>query len=302
MKNSVYSENKRHSQRARLGSGVFPIVGVVLLLFYTVSFLAPLLWALMTSFKGEIEFMESVFAFPKHPTIENYLTAYKNISVPLRVGVGRVFIEEMFVNTLIYAGLCTVMHTLTPCITAYAVAKFKVGFNKIVYGIVIVTMVMPIIGNLPSQLQMARVLGVYDNFIGLAIMRGHFLGTNFLIFYASFKTLANDFADAAKVDGASQWTVMTRIMLPLVKPTMAAIALLSFISYWNDYQTAMVFLPSHPTVAYGLYYFTHSTGNQSSFVTVQTAGCMLVCLPILLVFLLFKDKLMGNMAVGGLKG
>ena len=281
---------------------VFLIVGFILLLIYTVSFLAPLCWALMTSFKGEIEFMEGVFTLPKSLDFSNYKTAYKNIAVPWKLGTGNVYIVEMFVNTLIYSILCTITHTITPCIAAYAIAKFKFRFNKVVYGIVIVTMIMPIIGNLASEIQVARTLHFYDNFFGLAIMRGHFLGANFLIYYAAFKSLANDFADAARVDGASQFCVMTRIMFPLVKTTIYAIALISFITYWNDYQTAMIYLPSHPTISYGLYYFTHSTTNQSSFVTVQIAGCMLVCIPILIVFILFKDRLMGNMAIGGVKG
>lgn len=288
--------------RKRFGKDLFFVFGVILLGLYTISFLVPLLWALMSSFKSETEFMLGAFKFPINPSFDNYVTAYMNISVPLRVGVGSIFIEEMFVNTLIYAGLCTLMHTLTPCIAAYAAAKYDFKFSRIMYGIVIVTMILPVIGNTASELQMSRILHFYDSFVGLAIMRGHFLGTNFLIYYASFRSLANDFADAARVDGASQWCVMTRIMIPLVKPTIAAIALISFITYWNDYMTAMLYLPSHPTISYGLYYFTHSSSNQSSFFTVQIAGCMLICIPILLVFILFKNKLMGNMAIGGIKG
>lgn len=299
MTNRIVKPVRKHKKRR---NEVFLIVGFILLTVYTISFLAPLFWALMTSFKQETEFMMGVFSFPKALNFSNYKVAYDNICVPVRTGVGSIFIEEMFVNTLIYAVLCTLTHTLTPCIAAYAVAKYKFRFNKIMYGIVIVTMILPVIGNLASEIQVAKTVRFYDNFIGLAIMRGHFLGANFLIFYAAFKSLANDFADAARVDGATQWTVMTRIMLPLVKPTIAAIALISFITYWNDYMTAMIYLPSHPTISYGLYYFTHSTSNQSSFVTVQIAGCMLVCIPILLVFILFKNKLMGNMAIGGIKG
>ena len=293
---------KPEVKQKRRRTDIFSAVGFILLTVYAISFLAPLIWAFLTSFKQETEFMLGVFAFPKALDFSNYRVAYNNICVPVRTGVGSIYIEEMFVNMLVYSLLCTVMHTLTPCIAAYAVAKFRFRFNKIMYGIVIVTMILPVIGNLASEIQVSKAVGFYDSFIGLAIMRGHFLGSNFLIFYAAFRSLANDFADAAKVDGASQWTVMTRIMMPLVKTTIAAIALISFITYWNDYMTAMIYLPSHPTISYGLYYFTHSSSNQSSFVTVQIAGCMLVCIPILLVFILFKNKLMGNMAIGGIKG
>jgi ABC-type glycerol-3-phosphate transport system permease component len=168
--------------------------------------------------------------------------------------------------------------------------------------VVIITMILPIIGNLPSEIQVAKFLGFYDNVFGLAIMKGHFLGMNFLIYYAAFKGIPKDYAEAAEMDGASQWKVMTAIILPMVKSTISAIALLSFITYWNDYTTPMIYLPSRPTIAYGLYYFNQTTTNEANFVTVRIAASMLVSIPIFIVFLLFKDKLMGNFSVGGIKG
>ena len=90
--------------------------------------------------------------------------------------------------------------------------------------------------------------------------------------------------------------------MPLVKTTIGALALLNFITYWNDYNTAMIYLPSMPTVSYGLYRFTRSTDNKATFVTVWVAACMLVTIPICIVFMLFKDKMIGNLAVGGIKG
>ena len=133
-------------------------------------------------------------------------------------------------------------------------------------------------------------------------MKGHFLGANFLIYYASFKSLPNDYKEAAEIDGASQLQILLNVVVPLIKTTIGAIALLSFIGYWNDYTTAMIYLPSRPTIAYGLYYFTHSTINEASYVTVGIAACMLVTIPIFIVFLIFRNKLIGNMAVGGIKG
>ena len=191
---------------------------------------------------------------------------------------------------------------VTPCIAAYAVAKYDFKLGKLMYGIVIVTMILPTIGNLASEIQVAKFVGAYNSIFGVAIMKGHFLGTNFLIFYASFKSLPNDYKEAAEIDGASQFRILTSIVLPLVSTTIGAIALLSFISYWNDYTTAMIYLPDRPTIAYGLYRFTTGSTNESNYVTRRMAACMLVTVPIFVVFLVFKDKLIGNMAVGGIKG
>ncbi len=282
----------------------FLVVGFVLLVIYSISFLTPLLWSLMTSFKEEIDFMNNKISFPRSFNFENYLTAFRNIKVPIvENGIPyQINSIEMLYNSLVYTILCTFTHTLVPCITAYAVAKLEVKFGKVIYSIVIITMILPIIGNLASEIQVSKALGLFDKMYGLAIMKGHFLGTNFLIFYAAFKSLARDYSEAAYIDGASELNVLTMVQLPLIKTTISAIALLSFISFWNDYTTPMIYLPTRPTIAYGLYYFNQTTTNESNFVTVRIAGCMLVTIPIFLIFLGTRNKLIGNLTVGGIKG
>ena len=95
---------------------------------------------------------------------------------------------------------------------------------------------------------------------------------------------------------------MLKVIFPLAKTTINAVALITFIAYWNDYTTPMIYLPSHPTIAYGLYYFCNTSNQTASFVTVRLSACMIVSVPILLVFIMFKNRIMGNMMVGGLKG
>ncbi|HHX79462.1 MAG TPA: carbohydrate ABC transporter permease [Acholeplasmataceae bacterium] len=282
----------------------FLVVGFILLVIYSISFLTPLLWSLLTSFKEEIDFMNNKISFPKSIDFQNYFTAFKNIKVPIvENGIPyQINSIEMLYNSLVYTVLCTFTHTLVPCLTAYAVAKMEVKFGKVIYSIVIITMILPIIGNLASEIQVSKALGFFDNMFGLAIMKGHFLGTNFLIFHASFKSIAKDYSEAAYIDGASELKVLTKVQLPLIKTTISAIALLSFISFWNDYTTPMVYLPTRPTIAYGLYYFNQTTTNESNFVTVRIAGCMLVTIPVFLIFLSTRKKLIGNLTVGGIKG
>ena len=288
-------------KKFKSNKSLFMIIGMILLLIYTISFLVPLFWALLSSIRREIFFIPKPFAWPEEFYFDNYKTVWKMMAVPTDA-YGNKYMEEMFFNSICYSVVCTIMHTFTPCIAAYAVAKYNFKFGKFMYGIVIVTMILPVIGNLPSQIQVAKFTGAYDNLLGVAIMKGHFLGTNFLIFYASFKSLPNDYKEAAEIDGASQLQILLKIVLPLVKTTIGAIALLSFITFWNDYTTPMIFLPNMPTIAYGLHYFTSSSLTEASSLPVKIAACTIVIIPILLVFIAFKNKLIGNMAVGGIKG
>ena len=285
---------------------LFSIVGFALLIIYTISFITPMIWVLNSSFKQEIDFMLSPFAIVNSQTFfsDNYLTAFELMKVPVVIDGNSYYIgfAEMMFNSVVYSVICTITHTLVPCITAYCVAKYDFKFSKLVYAIVVVTLILPTIGNLASSIQVSKWFNTYDSFLGLGVMKGYFIGTNFLIFYACFKGISNEYIEAAEIDGASQWQVMTKVVMPLATPTISAVALITFIAYWNDYTTPMIYLPSHPTIAYGLYYFCNSTAQGASFITVRLAACMIVSIPILILFVLFRNKLMGNMTVGGLKG
>jgi ABC-type glycerol-3-phosphate transport system permease component len=251
-----------------------------------------------------LDFINNPFGLPEEWIFTNYSDAFELLYVTVTDSLGTkdVFLSRLFINSVIYAIGCGFMHTLAPCLVAYAVAKYKFKFSGFLYNFVIITMLLPSVGTLASEITIVKAIGFYDSFLGMFGMRFSFLGSNFLIFYAAFKSLPNDFKEAAEMDGASQLQVLLQIVLPLVKTTIGAIALLSFITYWNDYTTAMIFLPNMPTIAYGLQYFTSSSLNEASTLPVKIAACTMVIIPIFIVFVIFKDKLIGNMAVGGIKG
>ena len=292
--------------RKRKSPNLFSIIGFTLLIIYTISFITPMIWVLNSSLKEEIDFMLDTFKPVNFDTFYtgNYLQAFELMKVPVVIDGNSYYIGffEMMFNSVVYSVLCTITHTLVPCVTAYCVAKYNFKFSKIVYTIVVVTLILPTIGNLASSIQISKLFNTYDSFLGLAVMKGYFIGTNFLIFYACFKGISYEYTEAAEMDGASQWQIMTKVVFPLAKPTISAVALITFIGYWNDYTTPMIYLPSHPTIAYGLYYFCNTSTQAASFVTVRLAACMIVSIPILMVFIFFRNKLMGNMTVGGLKG
>ncbi len=292
--------------KRKINFQIFYAIGFILLLIYSISFVTPFLWSINASLKTVIEFKIDKFSIVKFGQMqwENYKIAMNLIRVPVTINGESYYIGfwEMFFNSIVYSLLCTLTHVLTPCITAYAVAKYDYKFSKFIYSLVIVTLILPTIGNLASSIQISKLFHVYDSFIGLAVLKGYFIGTNFLIFYAAFKSISNEYIDAAQIDGASQWQILTKVVLPLVRTTITAVALITFITYWNDYTTPMIYLPSHPTIAYGLYYFNNTSTQEASFVTIRLAGCIVVSIPILIVFVVLRRRLMGNMTVGGLKG
>lgn len=280
-----------------------PIILGILLVVYSLSIIIPFIWSIFASFKNIIEFSLYPFELPKNYRFENYINAFSKlyIPVPYEGSFRKVYMWEMLFNSVVYSLGCTIMATLTPCLTAYVVVKYNNWLNKYIYGIVIITIILPIVGNLPSEIQLVKFLGIYDSIFGIWIMKLSFANFYFLIFYSTFKSLSWEYAEAAIIDGAGHWKIMTRIMMPLVKPTILAVGLLFFINFWNDYYTPMVYLKSMPTVAYGLFHYS-KTAAGASFIPMQLAGCMIVFIPIFILFLLFRNKLIGNLTMGGIKG
>jgi len=88
----------------------------------------------------------------------------------------------------------------------------------------------------------------------------------------------------------------------MVKNIFIALFMLDFIASWNDYSVSLVYLPSYPMVAYGLYVYNMDTGNASSGVPLKLAGSALVILPTLTIFIVFRNKIVSNLSIGGLKG
>ncbi|HIZ09258.1 MAG TPA: carbohydrate ABC transporter permease [Candidatus Borkfalkia avicola] len=296
---------KKNRIKKRTLRQIFPLIFFVLLLIYCISLLIPMAWALMSSLKSRLDFRMDPLGFPTSFAWENYVSAFNALYIQVSAGAGvrNVYLLEMFGYTLAYAVGATIAATLAHMVVAYICAKYtRFRITKVLYTIVIVTMILPIVGSLPSEMQVVRTLGLYNNILGAWIMKATFLGTHFLIFYATFKGISWEYAEAAFMDGASHARVMFQIMFPLAKTTVSAIALLSFIGFWNDANMSMIYMPDIPTVAYGLFRFQFSTGQESSSITVQLAGCTIVMFPIFVLYMCFKKQLIGNIAIGGIKG
>ena len=283
------------------------IILMSVLILYSVSLLLPILWGLSTSLKTDLDFYLNPFWLPDgwfwNWQWSNYSYAFMNFVVKVEAGAGFriIYMEEMFLYTILYALGCAFFQSFVCCVVAYMVVKFDYFFSKVIYTVVIVAMILPIVGSLPSEIQMSRALGFFDTIWGMWIMKSHFLGMYFLVFHAMFRGIPKEFADAARVDGAGNFQVLFSIMMPLVRNTLFTVILLNFIGYWNDYQVPLIYLPSYPTIAYGLYLFNFSTINSLSTIPMKITGCMIMTLPILIVFLIFRNRLIGTISIGGLK-
>lgn len=286
----------------------FLLIAFILITLWVLSLIFLVGFGLMNSFKGWYEFEDPtgkfVFTWPKAFIFDNYINVWNNFKVQIKLqgqAPQYIYVETMLFNSLLYSVVTTLVVMSTQVVVAYAVSKYDFRFKNIIYFVAIVVMLVPIVGALPSQMKLMRNLRLDNSLIGVAIMQAKFPGMYFLIFYAMFKGVSWTYAESAQIDGAGHWRIFFTIMLPLVSSTLFGVFILQFIAHWNEYYTPMLFLPAKPTIAYGLYLYQFSVEG-GVHTTDHLAASLITCLPVLVIFIIFRNKIMGNLSVGGIKG
>lgn len=277
------------------------IFGIIYVLFilYAMSMIVPFIILVAQSFEDKTMYqilLGEPFQFPKKLIFDNYVFAFQEMQYKDITFFGMIFNSVWY--TLIGIAVSAFMNALV----GYVVSKYKFKARNIYYGVIIFSMTIPIMGTTGATFKLYSDLNLYDKGPLLQFVANMGAGgMNFLVMYAFFKNVSWEYAEAAFMDGADHFTVFLRIMLPMAKPAMGAIALISGIGLWNEYMNVLMFMPSTPTLASGLYGLSTTLprlGNTPAYY----AALVIALVPILIIFCLFSDKIMQNFSVGGLKG
>lgn len=278
------------------------------MIIYCISMLFPLIWMIYTTFKSEFEFTINAFDFPK----EIAETGFSNFEGMLKIFVMPVIkngypaeyrFPQMFGFSVIWAFSTSLINVFFTTIVAYVMAKYRFRGREFLYALGIFVMITPIVGNFPSAMTVKKTLGVYDNMFLTIITTPStvFSGVHFMLMFAAFKHISWTYAEAAFIDGASDHRVMYAIMIPLVLPTCAVLFVLQFLGAWNDYGTFIIWLPSYPTLAYGMLTFQANADKYGATVPEIMAGFTLVAIPNIILYLAAQKLILAKFTVGGLK-
>lgn len=283
---------------------IFNVLGLIPVL-WGAGLVALIVWALLVSFAEPNWYLDNSNTFlVKEFTLNNFKTAIENFRVTVNAasgGIREAGFWEMALNSVWFTVGATAVKMISTICFAYAVARFEFPGRKLLYGFVILQMMLPVYGQTASNYSLLSKLGLVDTplFI-LALGAGH--GMYFLITYSFFRNLPTGYEEAAKVDGAGPFITFYKIMLPLAKPIVTALGIMTAIGVWNDYSTVLVYLRDYPNLATGLYMvkevaFTIGLQTPSYF-----ASIFISVLPVVIIFLIFNKQIMNNVSVGGLKG
>lgn len=262
---------------------------------WAMSLLVVIIWGINISLtEGRAFDLDSNRFFPEKLYFQNYVEAFRTIAFEDTDYFG------MLLNSIWFSFGSTFMKLLATVCFAYVVARFRFKGRKFLYVFVLIQMMLPVYGQTTANYILLDTFGLVDSPLFLLAMgAGH--GMYFLICHSFFETLPSSYEEAAQIDGAGYMRTFLQIMLPLSKPILISIGLLTFISCWNDYTTTLLYLPHYPTLTSGLYRY-----KTVSIYTLDTcvyfAGIFLSTLPIAALFIAFNKTLMENMAIGGIKG
>lgn len=252
---------------------------------------------------------QNIFSYYKGDTLVSRST-WTNFGVmmgaEIREDLQYEYFPDLIINTLIYVGGCALGASVIPALTAYLTAKYDFKLSSIIFVVFTMMMCMPIVGNQPSQLAFFKATGLYDTMFGIILQWSSGAGMYYFVFYAYFKGLPETYREAASIDGASETKIMFGIYFPLAIKMIMTVFLIQFVSLWNDYQYPLVFLPTQPTLATAIYYMTNlasGTPEARAFAEApaKMAASMVLAIPVLILFIFAKNKLMGDISLGGIK-
>lgn len=265
--------------------------GYVTMLFATVVLGLPLVWLLLASLKTPEELYQVPLQWlPGSPSLDNYAQAAG--AIPL----GRLLANSIGL-TVVGAGLKVALGLAC----AYALVFLDFPFKKLVFGLVIATlMIPPQITIIPNYTLVASLgwLNTYQGILvpGLASAFGTFL------FRQHFLTLPASILEAAELDGAGHWRKLWKFVVPMSTPTLAAVALVSVVTEWNDYLWPFLVVDhaDKMTLPVGLTLLQNTDGMSNWGVLL--AATVVVTLPILLVFLILQRRLVAGLTAGAVTG
>jgi multiple sugar transport system permease protein len=265
---------------------------VALLLIMATVMLAPFLWLVSSSLKTQVQiFQYPPNLIPNPIRLENYIDAltYKPFGLYLR-------------NTLVIVTLNVIAVVFTSSFCAYGFARMRFWGRDFWFGIVIATLFLPYAIMIVPQFIMFSRLGWVDTILPLTVPQ-FFGGGAFNIFLLRqfFRTIPEELADAARIDGCTEFGIYWRIMLPLAKPALITVAIFTFLASWNDLLGPIIYLrsPDNFTVAAGLASFR---SVQDVSWDLQLAASTAMILPVILLFFFAQRYFIKGIVMTGLKG
>ncbi|NBJ92035.1 carbohydrate ABC transporter permease [bacterium 1xD42-62] len=251
----------------------------------------PVVWLLYSSLKTDVEFNRSPVSLPTQIHWDNYIEAFHKASFGT-------FTFNSFFNSV--ASLILVL--VISFVMGYLLSRYRFKGRNLIYGALMAAMMIPIYALLVPVFIQEKQLGILNTRFSLVpIYVAMELPTAVFLIDSYIKGISVDMEDAASIDGASLPRIMFTIIMPICKPILSTIVILTFMHVWNEFAFAQVLISKEAlkTIPIGLTYFT--TQYSTSY-TLLLAALAMATIPVIVIYLFFYNKIMEGMMAGAIKG
>jgi ABC-type glycerol-3-phosphate transport system permease component len=277
-----------------VNNSIKKIITYILLIFTGVIFLFPLLWSLVSSVKPENDIVSYPPRWiPANFTLSNYtqvLEKYPFLSWGL--------------NSIIITITSTVLVLVIASLAAYAFGRLQFRFKKILFTLVVSMLLIPMQAYIVPLFFMMSSLNLLNSYASIILVAGANV-TSVFILTSFFKGIPNELEEAARIDGCNEFTIFGKIMLPLAKPALATVAILTFIANWNNFLWPLIAIRDNglKPLPVGIAQFMGSAGSNAQFqYGPSLAGACMAIIPTVIVFLSLQRYFVEGIASSGIKG
>lgn len=282
------SYKKQHKQKISLVYIILTLLAIV--------WLFPVLWIILTSFRQEGGAFVP-YIIPKSFTLENYKDLLVNAS-------GNYPFVRWFLNTLFVAICSCLLSTFITIAMAYALSRLRFKLRKPFLKVALVMNMFPGFMSMIAVYYILKALNLTESLLALILIYSSGAALGFYIAKGFFDTIPMSLDESAMIDGANKWQIFTKITLPLSKPIIVYTALTTFMAPWMDFIFAKIIMGDrieNYTVAIGLFTMMTRTTSNSLFMSF-TAGCVLIAIPITILFIFMQRYYVEGITSGSVKG
>ena len=270
----------------RLGTAGYYVVSIVL----AVIALIPFLWMISTSLKSRGALMSIPIEWiPAEPTLDGYAKVFSRFPFLRTIG-----------NSLLISVAYTLITLISASMAAFAFAKLRFRGSGAILSVYIATMMIPTqVTMIPLFVVMNR-LGLIDSYASV-ILPSMFKPFAVFLLVQQMKTIPNDYIDAARIDGAGLFQTYRKVALPLCIPTLATLAVTTFMESWNDYLWPLLMLTDRNKMTLPIALSTLN-GQYSTEYNVLMAGSLISMIPIIIIYIAAQKQFKSGLMAGGIKG
>lgn len=252
----------------------------------------PALWILFTSLKTESELTQKPITYwPHEPTIGNFLSAFQD--QPLLTFLS---------NSLIVAGLSTLLSLFISALAAYAIARLRLRYRGLILTAIIGVSMFPLVTLMVPLFEIMRSLGLLNSYWALVLPYTVLnLPICTLMMVSFFQDIPRDIENAAMLDGCTRLSALWRIVLPLAAPGVATAAILAFVNSWDEFLLALSMnsAVAYRTLPVGIQLYQ---GEFAFPWPIISAALVVAIVPIVVLIVIFQEKVVAGLTSGGLKG